>query len=72
MAQEIVMFSLKYDLLFPSIASAKELARKLRPRHKPPRSSPPDPRELKRIRDELRLAREQMKAQATAHRYHVF
>jgi hypothetical protein len=64
------MFTLKLDLLFPPFATAKELARKLIARRNAHAKPPPDPRELQRIRDELRLAREKQKA--WANRYHVF
>lgn len=64
------MFTLKFDLLFPTIASAKDVARKLNARRIARRKPPPDPRELKRMLDELRLGRE--KQEALARRYHVF
>lgn len=63
------MFSLKFDLLFPTFQAAKDLARKLNdPRR---RTSDMDPRELQRMQDELRRAREKMKAELLQHRYHV-
>ena len=51
------MFSLKFDLLFPGLLQAKELAKSL---NKPfrRRDLPVEPRELKRMQDELRLARD--------------
>ena len=61
------MFSLKFDLLFPSLDMAKATARKLNAALKR-RDSPCEPRELKRMQDELRLAREKVKAQVTAGR----
>lgn len=66
------MFSLKFDLLFPTIASAKELAREFNLRRKAGPAPPDGPREIQRIRAELRLAREKQRSQALAHRYHVF
>jgi phage terminase Nu1 subunit (DNA packaging protein) len=63
------MFSLKLDLLFADLKAVKSLARLLN-REKPQASSL-DPRELQRIRDELRLAREKASAQAIQHRYHL-
>lgn len=63
------MFSLKLDLLFADLKSVKSLARLLN-REKPQAASL-DPREVQRIRDELRLAREKAKAQAIQHRYHL-
>lgn len=61
------MFSLKFDLLFPSLDMAKATARKLNAALKR-QDSPCEPRELKRMQDELRLAREKVKAQVTADR----
>ena len=61
------MFSLKFDLLFPSLDMAKATARKLNAALKR-QDSPCEPRELKRMQDELRLARERVKAQVTAGR----
>lgn len=52
------MFSLKLDLLFPTIQAAKRLARSLNE----PRRPHADPRELKRMQDELRLAQDKIKA----------
>lgn len=65
------MFSLKSDLLFPSIAVAKELARKLN-RVVSPARNPTDPRELRRIREELREARERQIALQLRHRCRTF
>jgi len=64
------MFSLKLDYFFPDLQAVKELARKLNASRQPRPYS--DPREVKRLQDELRAAREQVKAQAIQHRYHVF
>ncbi len=61
------MFSLKLDLLFPSIGIAKATARKLNTAFKR-QDLPCEPRELKRMQDELRLAREKVRAQLTAGR----
>lgn len=61
------MFSLKFDLLFPSLDLAKATAKYLnRPFVR--RGLPADPRELQRMQDELRLAREHVRAQVTAGR----
>jgi hypothetical protein len=62
------MFSLKSDLFFPSIELAKEIARKFNERRRPPPVSTIDPREARRIRLELELAREKAKALSIAHR----
>lgn len=61
------MFSLKLDLLFPSIAMAKATAKKLNAAWQRPPSDI-DPRDLKRMRDELWQAQEKVKAQAMANR----
>ncbi len=52
------MFSLKFDLLFPSLEIAKATAKKLNAGLRRNPRPDIDPRELKRIKDELRLARE--------------
>jgi hypothetical protein len=64
---EIRMFSLKLDLLFPSLELAKAAAKKLNSgfrRH----DLPVEPRELKRMQDELRLARDRVRLQVVAGR----
>ena len=61
------MFSLKFDLLFPSLEMAKATAKKLN--FTLARPAPiGDPRELKRMRDELDQAREKVRQQVTAGR----
>lgn len=61
------MFSLKFDLLFPSLDLATATAKYLnRPFVR--RDLPVDPRELQRMQDELRLAREHVRAQVAAGR----
>ena len=61
------MFSLKFDLLFPSLESARQMAKSLNGLLKGP-APPTDPREHKRMLDELRLARYKAQAQAVARR----
>lgn len=61
------MFSLKFDLLFPSFEAAKDAARKLNSAFKPARPHA-DPQELRRMIEELRDARERVKAQTLVHR----
>ena len=61
------MFSLKFDLLFPSLDMAKATAKKLNAVWKRP-TPDVDPRELKRMKDELRLARETVRAQSIVNR----
>ena len=59
------MFSLKFDLPFPSLDQAKAVAKKLNLPFKRP-APPADPREMKRMQDELRLARDKVRMQVTA------
>ncbi len=63
------MFSLKLDTLFLGLSQARELARRFnsRQRHRP---TDADPRELHRIAEELRRARERAAAQALRYRHH--
>ena len=61
------MFSLKFDLLFPSIGMAKAAARKLNAGLKRP-DIPIEPRELRRMQEELREAHERIRYQVTAGR----
>ena len=61
------MFSLKFDLLFPSFDAAKFAAKRLNALFKSP-ELPADPREYKRIKDELRQARDKLQLQAALHR----
>ena len=61
------MFSLKFDLLFPSFDAVKDAAKKLNSLVQP-KSPPADPRDCKRMLDELRNAREQVAAQSLGHR----
>ena len=63
------MFAIKLDQVFPDLRAAKALAKILN--HDRPLRAEFDPQELQRIRDELRAAREHVKAQAMLHRYHV-
>jgi hypothetical protein len=64
------MFSLKFDLLFPSLDLAKATAKKLNTALRRP-APLADPRELQRMRDELRTAREKVRMQVTGGR-HLF
>ncbi len=61
------MFSLKFDLLFPSLGAAKEAAKRLNAAFAPA-APPADLREHKRMLDELRLARENTRLQSVVHR----
>jgi hypothetical protein len=64
---EHCMFSLKFDLLFPTIGMAKATARKLDAGLKRP-DTPVEPRELYRMQQELRAAQERIRYQVTAGR----
>ena len=64
------MFLLKFDLLFPTIAAAKELARNLNAKRKP-HPLPHDPREIQRIRVELQAARDRLSLQTILHRNRI-
>ena len=61
------MFTLKFDLLFPSLDMAKATAKKLNIALKR-QDLPLEPRELQRMQDELRLAREKVRTQVAAGR----
>ena len=61
------MFSLKFDLLFPSFDAAKNAAKKLNNLMRSP-APPADVREYKRMLDELRQAREKVIDRAMGHR----
>jgi hypothetical protein len=63
------MFTIKFDFLFNDLKAAKTLARILNAER--PARADFDPRDLQRIKDELRASREHVKAQAMLHRYHV-
>ena len=67
LAMETLLFPLKFDLLFPSLDMAKATAKKLNTALKRPEMSC-EPREHKRMQDELRLARERVRAQLTVGR----
>ncbi|NJM30963.1 MAG: hypothetical protein HC855_13460 [Rhizobiales bacterium] len=62
------MFTIKYDLFFPTIEAAKEIARKLNARRNACDVRDADPREVQRMRDELRAVRETHRLKMTAHR----
>jgi hypothetical protein len=64
---EHCMFSLKFDLLFPTIGMAKAAARKLNAGLKRP-DTPIEPRELYRMQQELRAAQDRIRYQVTAGR----
>jgi hypothetical protein len=68
---ETLMFSLKIDLLLPTLAALKEAVHRLNDRPSDPRP-PTDGREAWRIRCELREARDKLRLDLARRRYHVF
>jgi hypothetical protein len=62
------MFAIKNDLFFPTIEAAKEIARKYNARREANKLRDADPREVQRMRDELRAVREAHRLKMTAHR----
>lgn len=64
------MFSLKFDLLFPSLEAARAAAKKLNGVLAVPRP-PADPRRHQQLLDELRVQRERAVLQSTLHRLHA-
>jgi hypothetical protein len=62
------MFPLKLEVLFPTLDMAKAMARKLNGHRKVPIDHPADPRDIHRMRTELRIARETVKAQTMPRR----
>ena len=63
------MSTIKFDFLFYELKAAKALAQILNADR--PARADFDPRELARIKEELRAGREHVKAQTMLHRYHV-
>lgn len=61
------MFFLRLNNFFEGLNSARFLARKFKSLPKQGNSLP-DPREVKRLRDELHLARERVRLQQIVHR----
>lgn len=61
------MFSLNFDPLFLGLDRVKEMARRLNANGRPSVSDA-DPRELQRMQDELRAARERLRMQVTGGR----
>ena len=61
------MFSLKFEFIVPSFAAAREAAQKLNDALQSARPHA-DPREYRRMIEELREARERVRTQTTVHR----
>ena len=66
------MVSLRSDLFFFFFGDAKDFAKKFNRLLHNPRHSHAYPREVQRIRDELRLAREQVRLISIMHRNRIF
>ena len=62
------MFSLKFDLLFPTLDMVKAAARKLNSGMKR-KDVPIEPREIYRMQQELRAAQDRIRYQVTAGRF---
>ena len=65
------MFSLKSNLFVSMLVEAKDLATKLNLRRSHPPNCEADPRELNRMRSELRLAREHAIIMNVTHRNRI-
>lgn len=66
------MFSLKSNLFASMLVEAKDYAKKINLRRSRPPNSEMDPRELNRMRSELRAAREHVLAMSVMHRNRIF
>ena len=68
LAMEKLMFSLKLNLLFPTLKEAKDFAKRL---NRPQRADV-DPRELHRMRMELKAARERALLMTVINSHRIF
>jgi hypothetical protein len=66
------MVSLRSDLFFAALGDAKDFAKKLNRLLHNRQHSSADPRDVQRMRDELRLAREQARLTSIMHRNRIF
>ncbi len=66
------MFDLKQNLFFAAVSDAKDFAKKLNRWLQHPRHSSADPREVHRMRNELRAAREHMRLLGLINRNRIF
>ena len=66
------MFSLKSNLFVSMLVEAKDYAKKINLRRSHPPNSEVDPRELNRMRSELRAAREHAQLMNVLHRNRIF
>jgi len=65
------MFSLKSNLFVSMLVEAKDYAKKINLRRSHPPNFEADPRELNRMRSELRAAREHVLAMSVMHRNRI-
>jgi hypothetical protein len=65
------MFSVKSNLFVSMLVEAKDYAKKINLRRSHPPNCEVDPRELNRMRSELRLAREHALAMSVMHRNRI-
>ncbi len=66
------MFSLKSNLFVSMLVEAKDYARKINLRRSHPPNFEADPREMNRMRSELRAAREHAQLMNMLHRNRIF
>ena len=66
------MFSLKSNLFFSMLVEAKDYAKKINLRRSHPPNFEADPRQLNRMRSELRAAREHAQLMNMLHRNRIF
>ena len=66
------MFSLKSNLFASMLVEARDYAKKINLRRSHPPNSEMDPREMNRMRSELRAAREHVLAMNVFHRNRIF
>jgi hypothetical protein len=69
---EAHMFSLKSDLLFSSLLEARDFAKRINARFHPVPHSDADPRELQRLRAELKAAREKVRLMSVINRNRIY
>ena len=65
------MFSLKSNLFFSMLVEAKDYAKKINLRRSHPPNFEADPREINRMRSELRAAREHVQLMNVMHRNRI-
>lgn len=66
------MVSLRSDLFFSALGDAKDFAKRVNRLLHNPQHSNADPRDVQRMRDELRVAREHVRLISIMHRNRIF